>query len=451
MVLLALLAVTGAAGGRQTADGGIDESRQLAADTPPAITPQCDSSPLLIANVNVWTAGGMRERQDVRLSGGRVAAIAPSRRQSGYRGRSLDGAGDTLLPGLIDVHLHFVVPGGLPAGARPGEAADVAGRQLLRSGVTSGRVHLDSLDNARTLKARSDVDCEPLPRVQVGGPGLSGAAARDAPEFWSVKTAADAAAKVERIAAAGVDWVALHNADKWPEDVLQAIVTTARSGHVRLMGAGTTAEEIAAVLRARPDTLDYLAANAEADYSPQLLELLRQQSNLVLVPTFGIFHRVGAYVDRAGLVEDTANFEFLPPDHRSHVLQAATKALAERTRPRGLGAMPRKLAQLRALGLPLATGTDAGSALHFQAGAIWWELEAWRTFGASHRQALTAATADAARVLRGWDVGRLAVGQRADFVLYRGDVETGPFDASRVRAVGKGGVLYVVDGKWIGP
>ena len=78
-----------------------------------------------------------------------------------------------------------------------------------------------------------------------------------------------------------------------------------------------------------------------------------------------------------------------------------------------------------------------------------WEA-GWRTLGASPRQVLTAATAGGARVLGLDDVGHLRPGARADFVLYRGDVERGPFDAARVRAVGKDGVLFVRDGAWTG-
>jgi hypothetical protein len=36
-------------------------------------------------------------------------------------------------------------------------------------------------------------------------------------------------------------------------------------------------------------------------------------------------------------------------------------------------------------------------------------------------------------------------------VLYRGDVSQGEFEAKRVTHVAKGGVLYVQDGKWVGP
>lgn len=61
------------------------------------------------------------------------------------------------------------------------------------------------------------------------------------------------------------------------------------------------------------------------------------------------------------------------------------------------------------------------------------------------------ATENGARVLRADDIGHLVVGSRADFVLYRGNVEQGRFEMERVMAVGKSGVLYVADGKWAGP
>ncbi len=36
-------------------------------------------------------------------------------------------------------------------------------------------------------------------------------------------------------------------------------------------------------------------------------------------------------------------------------------------------------------------------------------------------------------------------------MLYRGNVEDGAFEQGRVVAVGKDGVLFVADGRWVGP
>src|SRR5262245_21251003 len=117
----------------------------------PAIpTFKCDRSPLLLRNVDVWTSGGS-EPHDVLVVGGYISKVsAPGRLQAPGDAREIDGKGKILLPGLIDAHVHFVFPG--PVGDRKGDpVADALsfGRQLLASGVTSARVHLDTLEHAR--------------------------------------------------------------------------------------------------------------------------------------------------------------------------------------------------------------------------------------------------------------------------------------------------------------
>ena len=423
--------------------------------SPPPAAGSCDTTPLLIRNTSVWTPAGVLPSRDVLLREGRVARISAARSRPHEGVRVLDGTGHTLLPGLVDAHLHFVIPGGLPPTEPPRtSASEIAGRQLLRSGVTSGRVHLASLEDAPRLQAGSRLACAPLPWVQVGGPGISGAATRDFPIFWGAQTVADVLEKVERERAAGVDWIAVHDADRFPSGVLPALASAARKSGIRLMASATTPAELDAALAVRPDTLDYLDGSPASSYSGDALDRIRSQRQLVLVPTAGVAFRTDAYARQPALLDADANFEFLRPPDRVHVHAAARKALEgpELTRARRLlASMPEKLRQLRSLGLPVALGSDAGSTLHFQSGAIWWELEAWRALGASHREALAAATEGAARVLGLSDVGRLQPGSRADFVLYRGDAESGAFDLARVIAVGKGGALFVSNGSWLTP
>jgi cytosine/adenosine deaminase-related metal-dependent hydrolase len=398
----------------------------------------------------VWTPSGPLAHRDVFVRDGRVVAIRRAARDAPAGLRAIDGAGHTLLPGLVDVHLHFVVPGGLPQGAPPGRQVEITARQLLRSGVTAGRLHLASIEQAVALQARGAAACDVVPRLQAGGPGISGAATTDHPQFWGVKDAADAQAKVARVADAGLGWIALHDADRFQPAALDALVAAARRRGVRLMGAGTSPAEIAAVLRIGPDTLDYFDRSEAAAYPPPLLDAIRRVPRLVLAPTFGIDHRVAAYVADPARLEAEAPFAFVEPAERTFVLAAARADLAKEAARRGIPSLPGKARQLRGLGLPLAIAGDAGSPIHFQDGAIWWALEAWRALGFTPREALRAATVGGAGAL-GWrDVGTLDAGSRADFVLYRGDVEQGPFDAGRVLAVAKGGVLFVDKGDWTG-
>jgi imidazolonepropionase-like amidohydrolase len=415
-----------------------------------AAPPSCDRSPLVVRHANVWTPSGVLKDRDVLVRDGRVSEIRPAGAAAPEGARPIDGTGHTLLPGLVDAHLHFVVPGGLPSGTAPGREEAVTARQLLEAGVTAGRLHLASLESAAGLKARGANDCEAVPRLQAGGPGFSGAAQSDYPNFWGVTSAADAAAKVARVADAGLDWIALHDAERFDPALLDAIVSAARARGLRLMGAGTNVAQIEAVLRAEPDTLDYFLRDAPAEYPAPLLAAIRRHPRLILAPTFGIQHRVARFAARPSQLDDPANYAFLAPAERAFVTEAARGALAKEAAGRDVPGFAQKAAQLRALGLPLAIASDVGSPLHFQAGGIWWELEGWRTLGFSHREALTAATESAARVLGAADAGRLAAGSRGDFVLYRGDVEEGPFDARRVIAVAKGGVLFVDGGTWTG-
>jgi imidazolonepropionase-like amidohydrolase len=417
---------------------------------PAAPAAACDASPLVVRDTSVWTPSGPLAHRDVFVRDGRVVAVRRTARDAPAGMRVVDGAGHTLLPGLVDVHLHFVVPGGLPKGAAPGRQIEITARQLLRSGVTAGRLHLASIDEASRLKARGAAECDVVPRLQVGGPGISGAATTDYPQFWGAKDAADARAKVGRIADAGLDWIAVHDADRFAPDVLDALATTARARGIRLMGASTSPAAIAAVLRIRPETLDYFDRTASADYPPALLAAIRRVPRRVLAPTFGIHHRVAAYAADAARLETEAPFAFVEPAERTFVLDTARAELAKEAGQRALPSIPTKARQLRGLGMTFAIAPDAGSPIHFQDHAIWWDLEAWRALGFTHREALRAATAGGAAGL-GWrDVGTLASGSRADFVLYRGDVEAGPFDAGRVLAVAKGGVLFVDQGAWTG-
>jgi cytosine/adenosine deaminase-related metal-dependent hydrolase len=421
-----------------------------------AVAAQPCAPPLVVRNVNLWTPVGIVDGRDVVMRDGKVAAIEPTGRRREDGVRVIDGTGHTLLPGLVDAHLHFSIPGGLPPplnGVPRTDAVAITGRQLLRSGVTSGRLHLTTIDEAIRLSREAAEPCAPLPRLQVGGPGLSGAADRDVPAFQGARTAADAVAKVARASEAGLHWMAVHDADRFADGVGAALAAAARQRGIRLRAAGSTPAETTAALALKPGTLDYFDRTG-APYPNAVLAAIRGHRDLVLVPTPGVPYRTQAYLTTPSRLEDPANFEFLSDTERAFVLANARTALAGADGERARGLAPQlagKLAQLRSTGVPMAVGTDAGSPLHFQAGAIWWELEAWRSTGTSHRDALVAATVNAARALRDPAAGRITAGGPADFVLYRGNAEEGAFELGRVLAVGKAGALFVADGRWVGP
>jgi len=420
---------------------------------------ECDRTPILVRNARLWTSTGPAQVRDVLFADDRVVSIAPAGPlKPSIAVRVLDGTGQTLLPGLIDLHLHFGVPGGLPEIAAPSPSRNwqITGRQLLRSGVTSGRIHMMSLAGAALLKKDVASPCSALPRVQFAGPEMGGGMPEtESPNFVGVRNSDDAAAKVRHVAAAGLEWISLYDTGRFLPGELTALTATARQSGIRLMGPIGSAQEMQAQLAAGVDTIDDIDTTSAERYPDELLEKLKESSNVTLVPTIGYAYRIHAFDRQPQLLEAQSNYEFLTSAEKAFVSSNAKEALKKDgyvvNSRRVYATLETKFRQLLATGVPIAMGTDVGSADHFQAGGIWWELEAWRAFGAAPHNALTAATTSAARVLRDERAGALKQGAHADFVLYSGDVEKGRFALERVRAVARGGVLFVKDGIWVGP
>lgn len=153
-----------------------------------------------------------------------------SRIEASTNARVIDAQRQLMLPGFVDAHVHFVYPGPLEEdqeAPRRDAAAEALtfGRQMLASGVTSARVHLDTLEHARLLLELASDECAPIPRLQVSGPAfIPGTGNDEKAPVWDVTSADDAIAKVRREQALGFQWVAIHDAMKFPEDARAAIV-----------------------------------------------------------------------------------------------------------------------------------------------------------------------------------------------------------------------------------
>lgn len=419
----------------------------------------CDRSPILVRNVDLWTPEGIQRKRDVLVADGRVKSVARTHRRAPGGVRIIEGGGATLLPGLIDSHLHLSFNGwlGRPGAHRWGSAV-FTGAQNLSAGVTNGRLHLMDLKGGAMLRQDSQDDCLPLPRLQSAGPAfIPGTPTHHESGVWSVTGVDDAIDRVNRIKNAGFEWVALHEFHKFGEMEREAIVRAARAQGLRILGSGYTQEDVASSLATRPDTIDYIDTSALPEYAPDLIDAARAQPALVWVARLGVHLRRHLYLQDHTLVDAHLNYRFIPDEELPTLREAGAKELTDTGTDyakRMLATYPtmrRKFQQLRASGIPLAAGTDAGSPNHSHSDAIWWELRAWVEFGATPDGALKAVTVNGAKVLNRDDLGVIRPGAVGDFVLYRGDVSKGEFDVRHVEYVAKGGVLYVQDGKWVGP
>jgi len=420
-----------------------------------------DAADLIVTRATLWTERGPLGQRDILIRDGHVARVARAGTIRPANGaRVIDAKGDTMLPGLVDAHVHLVSGVRLPKEFSASERARVAARQLLRSGVTSGRIHLWDLPMATAFIGETRADGFPGPRFQLGGPGLFGGQPEwyaDNGNGWGVKNADDAAVKLRRLRDAGVRWVTLHDLHRFQDGELAAIVNTAHSLGMRVGAAGDRLDAVEKAAELQVDSIEYLDRGDTLLYPPGLIERLRvRKQPLYFVPAIGFAYRFAAY--RGGKMDLDAPrlTEFMPAEIarfanavlREEQNQPITYAPTWTEVPQGLA---NKFRQLIDAKLRVVTGTDCGSPAHIQADAIWWELETWRQLGVPVNDIIRSATSLPAELLGDERAGHLGVGAYGDFLLYRGALDSGPLSVERVRTVAKDGVLYVDEGVWVEP
>lgn len=102
-----------------------------------------------------------------------------------------------------------------------------------------------------------------------------------------------------------------------------------------------------------------------------------------------------------------------------------------------------KFAQLRASGVRMLIGTDAGIPGMFHTDATWREMALWADWGVPPMEIIQAATLWPARALRVEDrLGTLGPGMLADVIAVRGDPLTDMRAMRDVEVVVKGGRRY---------
>ena len=412
---------------------------------------ECERPPLLVRNVDVWSPEGVDRGRDVLVVDGHIRTIGTAGRVKAPKAaRIIDGQSQLMTPGFVDAHVHFSFPGSL--GERKGDPvtdALVFGRQLLASGVTSARVHLDTLTHGKLLADLARQECAPMPRLQVSGPAfIPGAGTGDQHPVWDVSGVDDAIAKVRREHALGFQWIAMHEVHKFPADARAAIVDTARQLGLRLLASGYTQGELASSLEIRPDSIDYLDVSTSPQYDLALLQRARQQEQLTWVARLGIHERYRAYQENPVLVDEPANYEFFDASTAEALRLAVRTSIADRASEHSKrmdGAYPtmrRKFEQLRASGIPLAVGTDVGSPAQFHRNAIWWEFSAWLRNGATRDEFLRAATSGGAHLLGLPQEGRLREQAPADFLLCPAQLLDSPGTDGRGCSVFKAGMQH---------
>ncbi|MBX6770002.1 MAG: amidohydrolase family protein, partial [Actinomadura rubrobrunea] len=318
------------------------------------------------------------------------------------------GGAGTVLPGLIDAHVHLV----------PGALA-----QSLIFGVTTVLDMFSKPDVVAEAKkeAGSRPDVADVRSSGVGATAPDGHPSMLYAPFPTL-TAADQAERfvAERIAE-GSDHLKIFSGPGglWPSldsDTVNALVTAAHNRGLVVVAHISSTAGVEQVVSAGVDVVAHVPVDAELD--PALVERMAE-AGIDVGPTLATVENALGERGGAAVAEDPRLAEALGTWWVSRLTSADSGRRDQGTPPYSLA--EDNVRRLADAGVTLLAGSDAPNPGTVFGASLHRELELLVRCGISPARALAAATSEPARVFGLADRGCIAVGKRADLVLVSGD------------------------------
>jgi imidazolonepropionase-like amidohydrolase len=347
----------------------------------------------------------------------------------------VDLAGKTVMPAMINVHVHIGYEGYTSWGAQnytPQNVLDhlqreafygVAVTQSVGSSPTDASIQFQHDQQAGKFPPASRFFFVPGMAPPNGGPDAVLRVATSALHVVSeVSTAQEARAAVQGMAAKNIKSVKMWVDDrrgtypKMPPEVYEAIIDEAHKHGMMVHAHATTLPDQKAVVRAGADVLVHLVQNEKLD--DEYLALLKEKK-----PYWATVIGLG---DRTAVCEHDPFFEQALPAKVIANIRATMvqRPLAPNCAPPGPNAAAREailaynFPRMVASGARIVLGTDTGiEPGHTFGSGEHLELARWVQLGLTPSQAIVAATERPAELMGLQDSGTLAVAKRADFLV----------------------------------
>ncbi len=377
---------------------------------------------VLITGARVFDGTGTPARvRDVLIRDNRIVAVR-ARIKAPTDARLIDARGLTLLPGLHDLHIHtsesiFTTPIAIEQGYAAYLAAGV-------TTVSNFSVAPEELAGIRLLAESAVVPHQNL-AVRLGVPGGHGTESRRTGAITTlVTTPAEARAAMPGLLAVKPDLFKVF-ADGWRYGdparsdkpgldlpTLKAIVSAAHRAKRKVVTHTVSLPGLRLAIDARADAVVHGIGDATIDDAT----IRRMKARRVAyVATMVV------YEPQEVRVLDPRDLAMLRPAERLREtsLRMIPAPIAE-WNARRWAVLQDNLRRLQKAGVRIGIGTDAGIAGVYHGWATLREIETYTRLGFTARQALAAATSVSAAIMGRRDVGRIAIGQRADLVLTGG-------------------------------
>jgi imidazolonepropionase-like amidohydrolase len=367
----------------------------------------------LVQDVRVFDGKAVHERRSVLFDDARVVD-ADFRGSAPAGARIVQGAGRTLLPGLIDAHTHAFRQFDLPVLFGVTTQIDMFtavpvmqdAKRSMAAGRHAGQADLFSAGTLATAPGGHGTQFGvPIPTLSSPGEAQAFVDARIAEGSDFIKIVLEAG---------GHGAGAMNSLDIATATAL--IEAAHRRGKLAVVHVSTE-KDARAALDAGADALVHLFMGAAPDATAvDSLARLAKRKNAFVIPTFTVMESM-AGVRGDDLLGD-ADLAALVEREGATTLKAR---YGQQARPQLL-AMPKAVtAALARAGVPILAGTDAGNAGTLYGISMHRELAALVEAGLTPTAALAAATSAPAAAFRLGRRGCIATGCKADLLLVEGD------------------------------
>jgi imidazolonepropionase-like amidohydrolase len=365
----------------------------------------------VIRGARVFDGRKVLESTDVWIEGGKIKAVGKTLKVPPSV-KTIDAAGDTLLPGLIDAHAH---------------AWGDALKEAEIFGVTTELDMFTSLDFMQATK-KAQAEGKDLDQADLFSAGsLATAPGGHGTEYGvpvpTLTAPSEAQAWVDARIAEGSDYIKIivddasaygsHRPTLSIETVKALIDAAHKRGKLAVVHIGNQ-QEAHDVIAAGADGLAHLFSDSAP--APDFAKFAAAH-HVFIVPTLDVLESVSGIASGDSLTTDSRLAPYLTGDDVTNLKRSFPKsptALSEKY-------AEQTVAQLKAAHVPVLAGTDAPNPGTSHGVSIHRELELLVRSGLTPPEALAAATSVPARAFRLDDRGVIAPGKRADLLLVKGD------------------------------
>jgi len=386
-------------------------------------------TPILFEHVRVFDGVTVIPSTNVLVQDGLIRDIGPEVQEPSAQ--IVDGAGKTLLPGLIDSHVH---------------------------------VHgAETLEQAMIFGVTSELDMMMDPRMMVR---LKHSETRSMADFWSAGTLATAPgghgteygmeiptitdakkaqAWVDDRIAEGSDYIKLvyddaseyggrRNRPTLSKQLMKAIIEAAHNrGKLAVVHIGSEWQADDAI-NAGADGLAHLFIGSSCDRN---FGALVAAHHAFVIPTMTVLYSIcGPSATRRHLISDPNLEPFLTPANTERLRETFPSA----NRGLSCAGAAKAIKELKAAEVPILAGTDAPNPGTTYGASLHEELELLVESGLTPIEALVTATSAPARAFHLADRGQIARGLRADLVLVQGNPDEDILATRNIVTVYKAGI-----------